>query len=100
MPSSTLLLCSIPAPVPQATSLQAVKRSSRGAPSADKQASTQPPIKLAFIPIEVPDNVYTGFEAMVVIFEAAVIDAAYSGDWVRIGAITTGESRGTIYMQL
>ena len=76
----------------QTASPQAVKRNGGRVSSADNQAAKLP-IKLPFLPLEVPENVYTGFEAIVVIFEAAIIDAAYSGDWVRIGAITTGEGK-------
>jgi large-conductance mechanosensitive channel len=36
----------------------------------------------------VPDNIYLAAEVVVLIVQLALVDAAYSGDWSRIGAIT------------
>ena len=49
------------------------------------------PIKLLFLPFEVPGKVYTAFEAVVLLASLAAVDAGFSGDWVRYGFITPGD---------
>eukprot|EP00199_Chlamydomonas_sp_CCMP681_P005266 CAMPEP_0119102564 /NCGR_PEP_ID=MMETSP1180-20130426/1275_1 /TAXON_ID=3052 ORGANISM="Chlamydomonas cf sp, Strain CCMP681" /NCGR_SAMPLE_ID=MMETSP1180 /ASSEMBLY_ACC=CAM_ASM_000741 /LENGTH=139 /DNA_ID=CAMNT_0007086875 /DNA_START=127 /DNA_END=546 /DNA_ORIENTATION=- len=57
-----------------------------------KQPEADPSVvQLLLFPIKglsVPANLYTAAEVAVVLAELALVDAGFSGDWVRIGVIT------------
>eukprot|EP00798_Chlamydomonas_sp_ICE-L_P003978 gene3978-14057_t len=45
-------------------------------------------IPLPFLPLSIPEKLYTVIQAGVLTFSLGVADAGYSGDWSRIGAIS------------
>ncbi|KAJ9526920.1 hypothetical protein V8C86DRAFT_2527880 [Haematococcus lacustris] len=52
-------------------------------------SATEAPIKLPYMPVIVSSKAYLGLQMVVLLAQLALVDAAYSGDWVRVGVIST-----------
>ena len=49
-------------------------------------------ISLPLLNIRIPRRYYVGLELAVLVAQLGLVDAAYSGDWSRIGIISPGAS--------
>eukprot|EP00983_Pelagomonas_calceolata_P057907 1145265-Pelagomonas_calceolata.AAC.4 len=62
--------------------------------NAMPEQSKQPGHNLNICACAIPKAVYSAICGAVVVAELGLVDAAYSGDWSRIGIITSGEGPG------